>query len=226
MTSTSSDKDTGHDWHSAEYVANWIGNDTTRDEERRPLLRRAAALLPSSTDGSLHVLDVGGGYGAFSAEVLSLHPHATVVLHDYSAPMIREARQRLSRFADRVDYRMADMAADGWTASLGGPFDAVISALAIHNLDSPDLMRRVYRDLFAIVRPGGCLLNMDLLFPTGPGQAGLYRRDPARDPRWDVYVAPFGLRDHLDWLAEAGFAEVDCVWKDFDEGLLWGLRDA
>ena len=72
-----------------------------------------ASLLPVAADGSLRVLDVGGGYGVFSAEVLDLHPHAVVVLHDYSVPMIGQARRRLSRFAGRMDYQMADMAADG-----------------------------------------------------------------------------------------------------------------
>jgi len=36
-------------------------------------------------------------------------------------------------------------------------------------------------------------------------------------------VAPT-LEDHLCWLREADFAEVDCVWKQFSEVLLCGFR--
>jgi hypothetical protein len=74
-----------HQWHSAEYVEDWIDHDMTRDDERRPLLHRVAALLPATQNPPLRVLDVGGGYGAFSAEVLGQRPDAHVVLHDYSS---------------------------------------------------------------------------------------------------------------------------------------------
>jgi tRNA (cmo5U34)-methyltransferase len=215
-----------HHWHSPSYVADWINDDVTRDEERRPLLRRVAALIPPAEGGSLRVLDVGGGYGALAAEVLDQQPEAWVVLQDYSDAMLAQARKRLARFGDRVTYALADMTEPGWANSLGGPFDAVVSALAIHNLDDVEAIQRVYRDIFNVLRPGGCLFNSDLLFPAGPGLADLYRRDPTRDPRWDVYVYPAGLEAQLGWLRDAGFSEVDCVWKDLDQGLLWGLRPA
>lgn len=213
-----------HDWHSTSYVNDWIDADMTRDDERRPLLRRVASLLPVREDGSLRVLDAGGGYGALTTEVLEERSDAQVVLHDYSQAMIEKAKQRLVRFGDRVTYAIADMSDPSWANNLGGPFDAVVSALAIHNLDELTTIQRVYRDIFALLQPGGCLFNLDLLFPEGPGLADLYRRDHTRDPRWDVYVYPAGLETQLGWLRDAGFSEVDCVWKDLDQGLLWGLR--
>ena len=33
-----------HDWHSREYVENWIGRDVTHDDERRPLLQQMLRL--------------------------------------------------------------------------------------------------------------------------------------------------------------------------------------
>jgi tRNA (cmo5U34)-methyltransferase len=214
----------GHDWQSESYVSGWIDADMTRDDERRPLLRRVATLLPLREGGSLRVLDVGGGYGAMTMEVLEERSDAQVVLHDYSDAMIEKAKERLARFGDRVIYARADMNEPGWTNDLGGPFDAVVSALAIHNVDELTTVQRVYRDIFGLLRPGGCLFSLDLLFPEGPGLADLYRRDVTRDPRWDVYVCPAGLETQLGWLRDAGFSEVDCVWKDLDQGLLWGLR--
>jgi tRNA (cmo5U34)-methyltransferase len=213
-----------HDWHSTSYVDDWIEGDMTRDDERRPMLRRVATLLPAPQRGSLRVLDVGGGYGALTAEVLEQHPDAHVVLHDYSQAMIDKARQRLARFDERITYALADMTDPAWGNTLGGSFDAVVSALAVHNLGDGTTIQRVYQDIFTLLRPGGCLFNLDMLFAGGPGLADLYRRDPTRDTGWDVYLSPNGLDAHLGWLREAGFAEVDCVWKDLDQGLLWGLR--
>ena len=119
----------------------------------------------------VRVLDVGGGYGALSAEVLDQLPTARVVLHDYSAAMIAVARQRLAGFGGRVSYTLADMTRPDWIHGLGGPFDIVVSALAIHNLGEPALIGRVDRDLFGLLRPGGDLFNLDVLFPAGLSQA-------------------------------------------------------
>jgi tRNA (cmo5U34)-methyltransferase len=221
----SSDPGGGHDWQSPACVDDWIDSDVTHDEQRQPLLHRVATLLPATGSGPLEVLDVGGGYGVLTAAILEDLPDATVVLHDYSEAMINKAKERLSRFGDRVRYRIADMTQPGWTDKLSGPFDAVASALAIHNLE-PEQIQRVYRDIFSLLRPGGCLLNLDVIFPASAGLADLYRRDPSRDPTFDVSVAPAGLEEQPRWLRAAGFAEVDCVWKELDEGLLWGLRAA
>jgi tRNA (cmo5U34)-methyltransferase len=222
--STSGEPDRRHDWHCDTYVQEWIDGDATSDDERQPLLRRVAALIPPTSGKSTRVLDVGGGYGALTAEVAGQLPDAQIVLHDYSIPMITAARQRLARFADRVSFQLADMTQAGWTTDLDGPFDAVVSALAIHNLGDPVTIQRVYRDIFTLLRPGGCFFNLDLLFPDGPALAALYRRDPTRETGWDVHISPASLPAHLGWLRDAGFGEADCIWKDLEQGLLWAYK--
>lgn len=67
---TGTDRSRGHDWHSQEYVDNWTEQDVTRDDERRPHLRRMAALLPYDPDAGIRVLDAGAGYGVVSQAVL------------------------------------------------------------------------------------------------------------------------------------------------------------
>lgn len=219
-----SDPSNHHDWHSVAYVEDWIDRDVTRDHQRQPLLDRLAMLIPSAGSAALHVLDVGGGYGVLTAAILARRPGATVVLHDFSTAMVGKARERLAGFGDRVGYRIADMAQPGWVQELGGPFDAAVSALAIHNLADPELIGRVYGDIFSVLRPEGCFFNLDLVFPTGSRLADLYRSDRSRDAAYGVQVGRIGLEEQLRLLREAGFAEVDCVWKDLDQGLLWGFR--
>jgi ubiquinone/menaquinone biosynthesis C-methylase UbiE len=131
--------DGSHDWRSPSYVAEWIDSDATRDDERRPVLRRLAGLIPVTQDEP-RVLDLGGGYGALSAAVLEYWPRARLTLLDYSAAMIAAAEHRLARYGPRVSYRLADMTATGWTRGLEGSFDAVVSALAIHNVGAPELI--------------------------------------------------------------------------------------
>ena len=37
-------------------------------------------------------------------------------------------------------------------------------------------------------------------------------------------VTPASLRAHLGWLHDAGFSEIDCIWKDLEQGLLWARK--
>lgn len=228
-----------HDWHSTTYVDDWIEGATSHDAQRRPLLRRAAGLLPFAPDAQIWVLDLGGGYGEFSAQVLDLFPQARVCLQDYSVPMIERAQQRLAQFGDRVEYRVCDLWDPDWPAQVGGPFDAVVSALAIHNLGEPAAIGRAFTDVAGLLCPGGCFFDLDLVLdarfaPPGSALGELYARgapshdsDPDADDHHherstDVVVPT--LEDHLRWLRDAGFVEVDCVWKQFSEVFLCGFR--
>ena len=42
-----------HDWHSTDYVADWIVHDTARDPERRPRLQSMLAMAPFPRDAAL-----------------------------------------------------------------------------------------------------------------------------------------------------------------------------
>ena len=218
------------DWLSESYVEEWITGDAKRFEERRPKLRRAAALLPFDRDHDIRVVDLGGGYGEFAAQVLEEFPNATAVLHDFSPPMIEAARERLSEFGERIDYRLSDMREPGWSTDLGGPFDAVVSAIAIHNLWDPARIHAAYDEVYTVVSPGGAFFNLDYIFPRSPLLSALYSR-PAGSSQWGgarsgerAEVEHPTLENQLRWLREAGFSEVDCLSKELSEVLLCGLR--
>src|SRR5215472_14076556 len=98
-----------HDWHSREYVAHWIDSDVTRDEERRPVLRKMLAAAPFAADAQVSVLDVGAGYGVVSEEVLRAYPRAYLTLQDYSELMFEHALKRLARLSPYTRYVLADL---------------------------------------------------------------------------------------------------------------------
>jgi hypothetical protein len=59
-----------HDWHSQTYVEEWIRRDISRHDTRRPRLQEMLSLASLDSDSDIAVLDVGGGYGVVSEEVL------------------------------------------------------------------------------------------------------------------------------------------------------------
>src|SRR5215469_14265959 len=112
-----------YDWHSRSYVDEWIARDATRDEERRLRLRQMLAAAPYPSDGEIAAIDVGGGYGVVTEELLRAFPRAVVTLQDYSQPMLDQARQRLAAHGERVNYAISDLRDPTWTNAVGGPFD-------------------------------------------------------------------------------------------------------
>jgi ubiquinone/menaquinone biosynthesis C-methylase UbiE len=197
---TSSDPHGHHDWHSADYVDKWITTDVTRDAERRPLLRRVAELLPFDRAAEVRILDVGGGYGMLTREILEELPNSRVVLHDFSQPMFDQARERLGPLVDRVEFVQADLRDPAWVDAVGGPYNAVVSSIAIHNVRDPDRIRAIYAEIRALVAPGGCFANFDLAYRGG-----------------------LEVETQLGWLQAAGFREVGCLLEHEHQAMLVGF---
>jgi ubiquinone/menaquinone biosynthesis C-methylase UbiE len=134
-----------HDWFSRSYVDDWIDGDAgSRGQELETLV----ANLELPRDEPCRVLDVGGGWGPVTRCLLDRYAMATVVLHDFSDPMLERARANLADDLDRVRFVQADLRDPTWLDDVGDPFDGVVSSLAIHNVRDATVIERVYRDLF------------------------------------------------------------------------------
>lgn len=186
------------------------------------------ALVPAGVD---RILDLGAGTGLLSERVLAAFPKARLELLDASEPMLREARERLG--ANVAAVHVADMAGP----LPDGPFDAVVSALAIHHLADPDkraLMARVH----AALRPGGAFVNAEQVSAPTAELTAVYER------RWEDDCRALGattdelaaarermrhdrcsdVESQLRWLGEAGFSTTDCVYKSWRFAVIMGLK--
>jgi tRNA (cmo5U34)-methyltransferase len=138
--------------------------------------------------GVARLLELGIGTGETTRRVLERHPHAHVTAIDASAAMLARAREEL-RSADLRIARLEDPLPEG-------PFDLVVSALAVHHLDSAgkaDLFRRVA----AVLGPGGRFVLADVIVPERPEDAVI--------PLTPGFDLPDPVPDQLEWLREAGF---------------------
>ncbi|MEA2316001.1 MAG: tRNA (cmo5U34)-methyltransferase [Solirubrobacteraceae bacterium] len=176
------------------------------------------------------VLDVGAGTGLLAARVLAALPDAEVTLLDGAPAMLEEARARLG---DGASYVHGDFSRD----LPDGPWDAVVSSLAIHHLDDAgkqELTRRIHDAL----APGGLFVNAEQV--AGPTEL-LQRRYEAwherssralgaSDEEWGAarermtHDRCSPVADQLRWMREAGFQDVDCLFKDHNFAVLAGRR--
>lgn len=167
------------------------------------------------------ILDLGAGTGILSAMVLDAYPEATVTLLDGASLMLDQAREMLG--SARVDFVEADM----YGPLPDGPWDAVVSALAIHHM-TDEGKRHVFDEVFRVLRPAGIFANSEhVLGPTpfidaeyrrwheaSARQAGIDDREwaAAEDRMTADHLRP--LPDQLEWLTETGFDDVDCPFKN------------
>ena len=100
----------------------------------------------------------------------------------------------------RLRWIDADLAAQGWVESVGeSSVDAVLSTTALHWLSAPHLVA-LYRQLGALVRPGGVFLNGDNM-DFGPDLPTIQRlAQDARDRDWsDESFAARGIETSEQW---------------------------
>lgn len=190
----------------SEYLAREIPH---RDTAERMLL----AALPRRVE---RVLDLGTGNGRLLALVRSAHPAAECVGLDSSPEMLRRAREGFAE--DRlIDLRSHDLV-DPLPPS--GPFDAVVSGLAIHHLED-ERKRELFSEIHTLLASGGVFANLDLVASPTEAQHERFRHEIGRveDDPTDRLA---GLCEQLEWLSDAGFQEADCHFKWLELALIVG----
>lgn len=141
------------------------------------------------------ILELGVGTGITSRRVLLRHPGASLVGIDEREPMLLaaglDADLRVSRLEDPLPE---------------GPFDLVVSCLAIHHLDATG-KRELFRRIAVVLGPLGRFVLGDVFLPE--------QEQDSVTPTTPGFDRPDRLDEQLAWLNEAGFeAETTWSWKD------------
>lgn len=117
------------------------------------LRERIGAQFPGRDPGDIRVLDIGTGPGFFA--ILMAEAGYDVTAVDYTAAMLREARQNAGPLADRICFRQMNAEALDFPSAR---FDVVLSRNLTWNLADPEA---AYRQWVRVLKPGGLLLNFD-----------------------------------------------------------------
>jgi tRNA (cmo5U34)-methyltransferase len=171
------------------YLENMRADIPVFDELQAETARATEGIAPE------HILDLGVGTGTTAKRVLAVHPRAQLVGIDESEAMLAEADVagdlRVSRLEDPLPE---------------GPFDLVVSCLAIHHLDAAG-KRDLFRRIAEVLKPGGRFVLADVVVPE--------RDEDAVTPTTPSFDRPDPLDAQLEWLRKAGFApETTWTWKD------------
>ncbi|GGD93016.1 class I SAM-dependent methyltransferase [Paenibacillus nasutitermitis] len=208
------------------------------DQQRRMLIPGfddfygIPAAYASARSSTPRILDLGAGTGLFSAYLMDRYPYADLTLADLSSSMLDAARIRFSHLT-QVSY----IAADYCAYDFDGKFDLIISSLSIHHLED-EAKRAIYAKAYSLLEEGGIFINADQVLGATPAIHRYYEQT------WRAGVLAEGLSQanlelalermkldkyatveaQLGWLAEAGFADVDCLYKKYHFAVLTGRK--
>lgn len=164
-----------------------------------------AAALATEYDFRPHrrVLDVGGGFGTFLAEVLARHEHLTWTLVDLPAVAdIARAEPTVAAYGDRVEV----IGADAFTDPLPTGFDAILVAHLLH-LFPPERNLELLGRLRGVATEDGRLLLVDWWFdPVRPHPNTIFGA-------WEFLLIGGGDAYRPDeveqWLSDTGWRIVE-----------------
>ncbi|MFW5690430.1 MAG: class I SAM-dependent methyltransferase [Planctomycetota bacterium] len=237
-------------WKDAEHVSEYV------ERRRRPrpfedetlgLLRQ---VLRATSRPILRFMDVGCGGGQVGRQVWKVAPDAGGCFADFSAEMLKAARSEMDGIDKEIRFVEADFASPGWVDAVGflAPFDAIVSGFAIHHVPN-DRKKDFYAEAVSLLAPGGAFVTMDWIDSPSEDithlhnhlymerclQMGLFDdsdqtldehvdRYANRDDRAGKLLQPLGVQ--LDWLEDAGLADVDCYFKWLELAVFGGKKPA
>jgi SAM-dependent methyltransferase len=178
-----------------------------------------AMLLEALPERIERFLDLGTGDGRLAALIRSHHPHSRGVALDASQPMLARAAERFDG-DPTVELVAGDL---NLRIAVPGPFDAVVSGLAIHHLED-ERKRSLFDEIYALLAPEGVFANLDLVASATVREHEHFRRAIGRE-RDDPTDRLAGLCAQLEWLGDCGFTGVNCHFKWLELVLIVGRRD-
>ncbi len=216
---------------------------------RRVQIGMLTSLIPAERREAFTVVELGAGQGALARAVLRAFPSCRCIALDGSARMRSALRRTLRAFGPRAAVGEFELADDAWRRALPRPLRCVLASLVVHHLSDSE-KRRLFTDVAARLERGGAFLLADLVLPVNARAQRFFadqwtdaaraqsrgRRGGAAALRrfvrggWNYYAVskpdpydqPARLLEQMQWLREAGFAQVDCFWMHAGHAIFGG----
>jgi len=149
--------------------------------------------------------------------------------------MLEVAKNRFRSFPKQFEFIVGDYK----TLQIEPGYDLVISSLSIHHLTDTE-KKELFRSIYRVLRKPGIFINIDQIRGETSYLQNLYwnhwleqvkragfseQRIQESIKRRTKYDQDALLMDQIRWLTEAGFVNVDCVYKNYFIGVFYALKE-
>jgi tRNA (cmo5U34)-methyltransferase len=192
-------------------------------EEMLDTVCRYLRYLATRGEKEMLITELGSGTGGLIPQVARALPDASIVAIDCDADMVEVARNRLGSFSKQVRY-----ITETFDRGLSSGCDAVIASLALHHILVRSTKTALYKQIFSTLAHNGVFINADAAVDQDGSLSGFaydawidhmvangIDRNRAVDHlhAWQMEDRYFSLTEELEMLKEAGFKQVDILWR-------------
>jgi tRNA (cmo5U34)-methyltransferase len=214
---------------------------------RHKMAAVAFDFLPFNYDQCVRALDLGVGTGFLAQRFLVRYSQAHVVGVDGAASMIELAKTRLCDYGSSIEYVVADFRDLEQVFAKESQFDVVFSAFSLHHLTIAE-KEFVLKHVLSLLKPGGWFVNEDCIIAETPEVElryqklrieGILSRKKDTEMRFNDFATlrawldametkeqdnPIKLSDELCIMHNAGFRNIEVLWKEYREAVICGQR--
>lgn len=191
--------------------------------------------LPFYRCTPIKILDIGCGTGTFARIVKEKFPYAKITCLDFAQNMIDVAKEKLSNFRGDVDFLVGDFN----SLDIKNEYDVIVSSFALHHIQTDNGKKSLYKNIYQALKKDGVFFTADLILGVNSYIKNLYERkweehviDKLKDNKIEnqtlrKYQAddnPSTLYEHLKWLEESGFSQVETIWKYYNFAVFGGFK--
>jgi len=189
--------------------------------------------VPFKKDERISIIDLGCGTGTVAQKIKNAFPNAKISCLDLAENMIELAQKKLGgAIEDCYVCGFDDFVFDK-------KYDAAVSSLALHHLADDEDKKRFYRKIYDALNADGVFYNADVVLGSNDALQELYMA------KWKAYMSktvssdeienrwlvnykredrPTYLTNHLNWLKDVGFGDIDVVWKYYNFAVYGGRK--
>jgi tRNA (cmo5U34)-methyltransferase len=177
-------------------------------------------------------LDIGAGTGLLTSFIHNIYPDSKYTLIDISDEMIDKAKQQFNGIKG-FEFIVADYA----NYEFKNTYDVVVSSLSIHHITDTE-KRQLNKKIYSIINPGGIFINGDILIHKSAfinekikeGWIAKIRNSNLEENQKDAAIdrmkldKPATSENNILWMEEAGFKDVELIYKYFPFGVICGFK--
>ncbi len=190
--------------------------------------------IPFKDSEKIDIIDLGCGTGYVSMAIKERFPNSNLTCLDFAENMIAQAKVRLKKYKN-VTFYLKDIRKFEFEKS----YDAVISSLALHHLETKTDKINFYKKIFRSLKTGGVFYNADIILGSSDFLNNLYidkwkefmEKSLPSEKVGDTWLVkhreedkPEILLDQLSWLKSIGFKDIDVLWKYYNFAVYGGIK--